>query len=244
MLFVSALLATKILIPVYFNAAGGAAWNTFLVINNRMSKPFSTPGLSFLVICPIPEGCFSDSVPPGQFGAPFPTSAAGAVTTSPAGLLLQAPEDEADRLTFRLMISAQPRNPLERATEIRVVRERDLRTDLISLPYVELQGPVRVRLRVYDPDRHANAHVRVSLRPWYLPGAAPDASTVLTLQAPAAEYTPAYAEIDVQRAFPDAIAHGTYFNIDIEPLTPGLRFWAFATITDNATNDVQTVTPH
>ncbi len=226
-------------------AGAGSTWQTFFVINNRMSKPFSSSNLQFMIQCPIPEGCFSDSIPAGAFGAP-------AVETLPSGILLFAPDDEADKLVFRLAISARPRNPLERGTEIPVVRERDFRTGFISLPYIELRGPVRVRLRLYDPDQHVNAQVRVTLRHWNQPAVTPLASTVVTLQPPpgffpvlpAPVIRPSYAEMDLQAVFADVIPQGTYFNVDVEPLTPGLRFWAFATITDNVTNDVQTVTPH
>ena len=243
---VTASATQEILIPVYFNGAGaGSTWQTFLVINNRMSTPFSSSNVQFLIPCFIPEGCISDSIPAGQFGSP-------ALPTSASGILFFAPDGEADKLVFRLAISARPRNALERGTEIPVVRERDFRTDLISLPYVELRGPVRVRLRVYDPDQHQTAQVRVSLRPWDQPTAAPVASTVLALRPPppffpilpAPVITPSYAELDLQAAFAEALANGTYFNVDVEPITAGLRFWAFVTITDNATNDVQTVTPH
>ena len=238
----------KILIPVYFNADGaGASWQTFLLINNGMSKPFSSSNLVFFTACGVSPGCPTEFILPGEVNSPI------SPTSTPAGIVLFVPADEADRLVFRLMIGARPRNLPERGTEIPVVRERDFRTDLISLPYIELHGPVRARLRVYDPDQHAHAQVRVTLRDWNDPIRRPPlASAVLDLLPPPGSFSqipppvtmPSYAELDLQAAFAETILHGTLFNVDVEPLTPGLRFWAFATITDNATNDVQTVTPH
>ena len=236
----------KILVPIWFNAPGaGATWQTFLIVNNRTSKPYSSSNVQFLIQCPIPEGCFSDSIPAGQF-------ASVVSPTSRGGILFTAPAEDADKLIFRLAIGARPRDVNVRGTEIPIARERDLRTDFISLPQVVLGGPVRTRLRIYDPDQHADARVRVSLRNWFQPAEAPVASIEVALERgpaffpilPAPVTAPAYAEVDLQAAFADAIPRSTYFNVDVEPLTPGLRFWAFVTITDNATNDVQTVTPH
>lgn len=31
--------------------------------------------------------------------------------------------------------------------------------------------------------------------------------------------------------------------LEIEPVTPGLRYWAFVTVTNNATSHVTTITP-
>jgi len=54
--------------------------------------------------------------------------------------------------------------------------------------------------------------------------------------------TPAYAEFDLAQVFPAAASQAFNFNIDVEPVTPGLRLWAFWTVT-NAANDVTAIWP-
>jgi hypothetical protein len=233
----------KILIPVFYNGPGaGAAWRSALVINNKMSQPFRSPGVTFGILCPIPEGCFADAIPAGQFGALVLSSA-------PGGLLLMAPAEEVEKLVLRLEISAVPRSPIILGgTAIPIVRERDFRTSTITLPFVAMGGGIRARVRIYDPDSSAGTQVRVSIRSWTSPTSDPLDSRVLTLQetrvagATMPIPTPGYAEFDVANTFPAVAPLGFNFNIDIEPVTPGLRFWAFATTT-NAANEVTAIWP-
>jgi hypothetical protein len=61
--------------------------------------------------------------------------------------------------------------------------------------------------------------------------------------APGFSGKPAYAEIaDLVEAFPQIAAYER-LRIRIEPLTPGMRYWAFVTITDNMTQHVTVVSP-
>ncbi|HYS52513.1 MAG TPA: hypothetical protein VER58_01960 [Thermoanaerobaculia bacterium] len=118
----------KILIPVLYNGPGqGTRWQSGLAIINKMSQSFRSPGVPFAILCPIPEGCFADAIPAGQFGWL-------ALNTAPGGLLLMAPAEEADKLVLRLEIGAVPRNPINGiGTAIPIVRERDFR--IPQLPY-------------------------------------------------------------------------------------------------------------
>ena len=231
----------KILIPVYYNGPGaGTLWRTALVIENKMSQGFRSPGTTFATQCPIPEGCFVDTIPAGQLGFLV-------LTTAPGGLLLMAPADEADKLVMRLEIAAIPRNPLVGVgTAIPIVRERDFRTSTVTLLDVAVGAGNRARVRVYDPDSNDGAQVRVSIRPWSS-SAAIDSRTVPLHVLPRVGTStplpaPAYAEFDVAETFPAAAMTGFNFNIDVEPLTSGLRFWAFATVTTSA-NDVTAIWP-
>src|SRR5204862_7885764 len=82
---------TLVLIPVFYNGPGafGTEWHTGIVINNHSQDSLSSPGVTFAIICPIPEGCTSDRVPSGQFGSIIEPSA-------PNGLLLTLPGDGRD----------------------------------------------------------------------------------------------------------------------------------------------------
>ncbi|HKO01874.1 MAG TPA: hypothetical protein VJ032_09295 [Thermoanaerobaculia bacterium] len=231
----------KILIPIFYNGPGaGVSWTSALIINNKMSQPFRSPGVSFGIQCFIPEGCIADAVPSGQLGAL-------ALNRAPGGLLLTAPAEEADKLVLRLEIGATPRNPiLVAGTAIPIVRERDFRTSTITLPYVAMGNGNRARIRIYDPESNDGAQVRVSIRTWSSPTGDPLDSRILTLHVTqivgTSIPTPAYAEFDIAQMFPAAALQAFNFNVDVDPVTPGLRFWAFATVT-TAANDVTAIWP-
>ena len=136
-----------------------------------------------------------------------------------------------------------------------VVRERDLHTTTLSLSEVPLDPRVRLMLRVYDPFQTPDAQVRV--RFWSIWQATNTGVSAFTSQPPQllGERTltlktrppsgdepsvePGYAQLAIDRSMlasaPNVIA------VDVEPLTPGLRFWAFITATDNATQHVTTI---
>ena len=231
----------KILVPIFYNGPGaGTQWRSFIVVVNKMSRPFSPVGVGFLIPCPIPEGCLSGVVPAGEPGWVLGPNA-------PGGFLLTVPADEADQLILRLEIAAVRPNQSVVGTEVPIVRERNFRTGTITLPSVMTHGgSLRTRLRVYDPDANEVALARVSLRFWNAPTSDPVESHIVTLlRAPVAgaQPTPAYTEFDIATAFPIATLLGFTFNIDIEPLSPGQRLWAFATITYSPNNEVTVVTP-
>ena len=179
---------------------------------------------------------------------------------APGGLLFTLPDDfDTSKVVLRLGIAARPRNALYGGTDLPLVRERDFLTSRITLPFLAIGADERPkrrgRLRIYDPDAHDGAQVRVSLkRP---DAAAPDFPADKSIVVPLslapidlspnlgmpAPPRPAYAEIDLGAAFADTLPNGTIFNIEIEPVTPGLRLWAFVTLTDNATNEVTAITP-
>jgi hypothetical protein len=164
------------------------------------------------------------------------------------GILFTVPSADADQIVFRLNVSASPRNPLYEGTDLPVVRERDFRRSKITLPAVNFSPgirPSRARLRVYDPDAHPGATVRVTLREWNDLRQSLYSATQLFLLDPtdvevapggippsASTPVPSYAEIDLQAVFPSAQG---LVNVEVEPVTPDLRFWAFVTVTDNAT---------
>ena len=54
---------------------------------------------------------------------------------------------------------------------------------------------------------------------------------------------PGYAQfVDLVAVFPQLAASET-IRVEITPISPGLRFWAFAAITNNETQHVTTITP-
>ena len=55
------------------------------------------------------------------------------------------------------------------------------------------------------------------------------------------EQNPGYAQLAVN-GLPELSSNGTV-RIEVSPGTPGLRFWAFASVTNNETQHVTIVTP-
>src|ERR1044072_8368830 len=62
---------STVLIPTLYSGPGafGSRWWSAVFINNHSAVAFTSPGVQFAIECPIPEGCQSDSVPSGAFGA-------------------------------------------------------------------------------------------------------------------------------------------------------------------------------
>jgi hypothetical protein len=236
----------KILIPILYNSS---QWVTFVsVLNQDAVRPFRSPGVQFFVSCAIPEGCQNRELAPGQIGGLYGINARG-------GLILLAPPELADKLVLRLSIRRAPVRTISGFTDLPVVRERDFRTSTITLLGVPLRDvfgdvPIRTRLRIYGPDGGDSSQVRVSLRNPVAPQGQPIEPRIVTLSIPPIETVgppppplPAFAELDLATTFPIALQFGPSYNVDIEPVTPNLRFWAFVTVTDNATNEVTVITP-
>jgi hypothetical protein len=135
-------------------------------------------------------------------------------------------------------------------TAIPVVRESEFRTAKIALVDVPVPAGFRQMLRIYDPDGRSNAKVTVRIfgtsSPEAYPGQ-PDrllGEAVITLQPPTTEhpeFSGYYETGDLSRIAP--LAGYDRVLIEIEPLTSGLRFWSFVSVTDNDTQHVTTITP-
>jgi hypothetical protein len=131
-----------------------------------------------------------------------------------------------------------------------VVRDEDFRTR-IGLPAVRLDSgsetpAVRAQLRIYSLDPSPGQQVRVEMRDWVHPTRTfPIAVQVISLH-PGDELHPAFAELDLQRAFPQLEVYEGTARVDVVAMpnsdsTP--RIWAFATVTHNATNEVTVISP-
>jgi hypothetical protein len=97
-----------------------------------------------------------------------------------------------------------------------------------------MSGNFRTTLRVYGLEA---GDVRIELLPWYAPQSDAFVTRTIALSAPQDPF-PAFAQLDLQREFP-SIQDGAV-RIRITPLGP--RVWAFATVTQNQTNEVTVIT--
>jgi hypothetical protein len=140
------------------------------------------------------------------------------------------------------------------------VREKELRTSPIDLLDIPTDARFRVALRIYDPDQKLShlpgattSSVTIHLYPM-------DSNEVLASRsaelvqpslsenicnAPTGGITcwPGSFEIHhLVNEFP-ATATSDRIRVRITPITPGLRMWAFANVTNNETQHVTTITP-
>lgn len=154
--------------------------------------------------------------------------------------------------------------------ELPVVRERDVRsgkTTLMPLAVTPLLSELdpsspehfhllgyaeRYAIRIYDWDSTGNLEVAVRLiRGFFLAQGAVGEVDVRVDRRDADDPSyPFYAEVDPQKVFaawcyPGLHTACTPFPaiIQIEPLTPGARYYAFASRTDNQTNQIAIFTP-
>lgn len=118
-------------------------------------------------------------------------------------------------------------------TELSGVREAAFRSDLIRLVRVPIEPRFRQLLRIYALDAEPGSRVRVRFRDEFRREIG---VTELPLQIPAGagrEYKPAYAQLSDFIALAPALATQRIAIVDVEPLTPNLRIWAFVSITSN-----------
>lgn len=234
---------TRLLIPIAVdgqNGANGSRWKTSSYVYNSASVPvLFTQGDPDS--CGIPEGCIDTSrIPPGRGGP------SNHLIGRP-GAIVFVDRANADRLHFTTRIFDANRTEADFGTEIPVVREADLHTTTLVLPHVAVLPNFRVLLRIYDPFVIPVPLVRVRVvgetsHTVYL-----DEMRLIDARGvpfvPESRTWPRFggsAEIPLTPLVP---LDGEYVRVEIEPLSPDLRFWAFVSITSNVTNHVTLVTP-
>lgn len=164
------------------------------------------------------------------------------------GVFIYVEKERAAAVSFSLRLrelSVQP----EDFVELPVVRERDFSSTTTQFLDVPTNTATRAHLRIYgasSTNGGGNLIVRlfdgdtklyeqnVTLTP---------AGGAATLPSDSAfPNNPAYAELTNLRQLPNVGAHTT-IRVEIEPVSPGLRYWSFISVTNNVTQRVSTITP-
>jgi hypothetical protein len=231
----------RILLPVVLSALpglNGSLWETEVtaVIGNGTNGIFPRECTRNSCLIPIPVG-----VPfqPSLYGIAVPSSRPARFLYSAAGQM--------DRMTFNLRVRDLNRTSETWGTEVPAVREHAFRTTPITLAPLPVDPLFRTTVRVYDFDARAGAQVAVHIyadqeatpRTTLVRTFTTWPGTVTTVSLP--EY-PGYLQLDLGEAG-TALEGAETAWIRIEPRTEGLRFWAFASVTNNPTGHVTTVTP-
>lgn len=237
----------RVLIPVAYGpgevvtGAQGTKWSGEIFVHNDTNRSFLTLQGGF---CNTPEAPCIDTVPAGFFGSLIGVASNG----NDGGALLSLPADVADRIYVSSRLLELTRNTQPTGVELPVVREgRFLRnpTELLAIPR---SAGVRSTLRVYSiPPRRGDAVLVEILSDQ---GAVIGEKTLVPGNHPSvidpplsSQPTPGFAAIyDIEREFP-ALGAVPRFNIRLTPLTSGMSFWAFASVTHNDTQHVLILTP-
>lgn len=239
----------RLLIPVTLSqplpGAYGSLWSTELVARNMGSTAVQVRHIAPLCNFPCaPEA----EVPPNETVVLLP----GIIGTDRNAAIIEA--SPANDLAFHLRVQDLSRQAETWGTEVPVVREHELRTSTLALVNVPVGEGFRNTLRIYEIDGTPDAEVLVRLygirpgpvgmfvspRPDQLLG-----ERRLRLVPPLPfqrERSPAYLELgDLGQIAP--LGASERVVVQIEPVSPGMRFWAFVSVTNNTTQHVTVITP-
>ena len=230
----------KVLIPVVPGnlqpGAHGSLWKTEWVAFNSGSRAarwfhdFVTPFCSF--------NCPHRPLEPSE------TIGGSLVGTGGALVYFERPMNEDIR--FQLRIRDLTLQALTWGTEIPVVREEEAFTTSIDLLDVPLDSRFRQTLRIYDFDARSISEVNVRI--WNQAEGTLAAERRVTLghrgpQRVIFPIFPGYVQVgDFITEFP-SLAGIERIRVEIEPVSPDLKFWAFLSVTNNETQHVTTITP-
>jgi hypothetical protein len=172
----------------------------------------------------------------------------------PGGLLLHVEAKHAGAVTLSSRIRDLSRTADSAGTEVPVVPEAHIVASTVRLPAIPHEQRFRLTLRIYALPEAAGRTVEVR---YYRHPADEGAFTDRTLHllrvepvqlrvpdAPAidARLHPAYAQLGNIESLPELQRESLLF-IEIVPQSPDLRIWAFASVTNNETQQVTLITP-
>lgn len=230
----------RVLLPIatgQISGAFGSLWQPDAVVHNGdvVTRDFDANETSVIPETP------PRALPPGQTRHIL---FSGEPADNPG--LIMFVEQPSDLVTFESRIQDLSRQAQTWGTEIPVVRENRFVSRAIDLVNVPLDARFRLMLRVYDIDGATNGVVRVSVYPF--PGNGTAIGDVeQPLAAPSgshARYKPAYVQYSgITNLIPAGFNAGSVVGVRVTPLTPGLRIWAFVSVTNNETQHVTTITP-
>jgi len=223
----------RILFPVLDSVSGanGSSWVSEAIVSNP--KPWFVENFnSVLPIVCVLFPCGERLSPRLQFAFPG--------MSFPQGVALLASRGEAADLGFSLRVRDVSRDADGFGTEIPVVREKNMqRNTTITLLGVPRDPRYRVRVRMYafEPFFFPNAQLWrvVIVKPG---GARAEQFLEVPRECAGCAGSPVYADLDLP-----AGAKDEFSTIYIDPPTESFA-WAFATVTNNATQQVTIVTPN
>lgn len=231
---------TPVLLPVmsYAQGALGSIWETEASIYNGNGYQFiNAYGTLFNVACvlcdpPPPPGVpanYTQTIRASQLGL-----------TRSAGYLLYVPRDAAENLFFGLLVRDLSRQAEALGAEVPVVREAEWYDRRFSLLNVAVDPRFRVALRVYSRAASTTAYLIFRALDSEVPLVT---HTIVTTATTGEGLTHgAFTINDILAAYPTLTNRGP-LRIEIVPSRPDDLLWAFASITNNATQHVTVISP-
>jgi len=229
-----------ILIPVGDVGAGalGSVWRTELWYASDTGIAHTVPNLyACQITCPPP--------PDARLGVRIYS-----LLNHPYGGLLHVDRRVVEGMHFNLRAFDTSQSTRNFGTTIPVVRERDLETERLVLQSVPVDSNFRATLRLYDADARPNVNLKV--RFYEMGSSTLIAETTVPLSASVERdfqislpLQPGFAMIDnIVARFPELgnIRSGRLL-VEVTSNTPGTRFWAFVSVTNNETQHVTVITP-
>ena len=214
----------RILLPIFTPPSNGAYGSEFVTTFSAVNTSNEAVPIAGLTrFCPI--FC---SISPVEVEPSDDANVGGAVEYSGSpGRFIYLRKSQADSLAMNLRVQDISREELNFGTEIPIVRWSEVRSGPLTLTGVPLDVRFRQALRIYSTEPTT---VRVTVA---------DITATITL-APATEFYPAYATFT---DFSQPTPPGTLTNVVVEPLTPGVKIWAFVAVTNNETQAITTISP-
>lgn len=245
----------RVLLPIMTQpipGAFGSLWKSEFIVHNPTDHAFRVA----LILRPECNVCDTTGIFSHETHIPIMQYENGAGDTPGSFFYPELPFGA--QVQYNLRIRDLSRQASTWGTEIPVVRARDTFTGPINLLDIPADDRFRQAIRIYDFDARPTAQVlmkvyRIPHSP-AIPNTAPLVETTLTLTEPPnntldantvneLKIRPGYAQIAwLLQSYPQ-ITPGEPLRIEITPITPGLRFWAFAAITNNDTQHITTITP-
>lgn len=172
----------------------------------------------------------------------------GGPNAAPIPSFLYLPKSEADHLRLSLVVESGERDHPENNSfaELPVVRASEFREGIVNVVGVRLDAGYRQTVRIYGLD--GSQYGEVMLRVYDLDTGDFLAQWMYHLwplsderNADGLALRPSFGmECDMSSVIP---SNGQNVRVELEPLTPGLKFWAFVSVTNNVTQHFYTITP-
>jgi hypothetical protein len=247
----------RVLIPVFISGPGaqGAQWETAVTITSTAEERFrlARPALLYY------QDRFCDLSCAERWLVPRAAAGVSRYLEHPAGLMLWVPRSfDRDNLYASIRVHDAARNTSSAGTSVPLVREDDLTAGRMMLLDVPVRAGFRTSLRLYDL-YHAESEFEVRIydfEAYREGGAEPLIETIVKATSAEAsenvqyQQRPAFAFIgDLVDAYPQ-LAGLESVVIEIWGLHPLVsppaydkRFYALASVTNDATNEVTIIAP-
>jgi hypothetical protein len=164
----------------------------------------------------------------------------------PAPVWVYLPKEEAGKLRLSLVVeSARQDSPEERSfTEIPIVRASDFTTDKMQFIGVRIDPGFRQAVRIYGLGQET---ALLMMHVYSLETGEKIHECLHEIAPLSNEVTsdglPLRPTMGMECDMGEELEHnGQKVRVEIEPLTPGLKYWAFLSITNNRTQHFYTVT--